>query len=117
MDINTLSDKQKKFLVFMQELNRTAVRYTSVPIMIQREPIDTNLIEVILTEKEYHHHDKEYLTALSEGFFEYIKSHKILTELWKEYNRLYTMNKFMNTSNHSTKIWLEEKLKIIFTKL
>lgn len=117
MDTNLLSDKQKKFLIFIQKLNQTAVRYTSVPIMIHREPIDTNLIEVILTENEYHHHDKEYLTALSEGFFEYIKLDRILTEVWGEYNRLYTMNKFMNTSNYSTKLWLEEKLKIIFTKL
>lgn len=112
-----LSSKQKKFLVFIQLLNEYAVKYTSIPIFIKREPLDTNLIDIIISEHQYTIDNRAYLTDITDGFKEILKSDKRLNHLWEEYTQLCKINGLMNVSNSSARILLETKLKTFFTKI
>lgn len=109
-----LSKKQRQFLLFIQILNQYAVRYTSVPIMIQREPLDIKTINTIVSENQYTIDNRAYLAIIRDGFKELIDLDKRLNHLWEEYTQISKINGLMEVENTSARILLETKLKKFF---
>jgi len=111
-----LTKNQKRFLVFIQLLNEYSVKYTSISIMIEGEPLDINLINTIVSDNQYTIDNREYLGIITDGFKEVIDSSKNqkLNGLWKEYINVCKINNLMEVSNTSARILLETKLKRFF---
>lgn len=119
-----LTTKQKRFLLFVKLLNEYAIKYTSVPIMIHREPLDTNLVDVILSDNQYTIDNRAYLTNISEGFREFLKYNKSINKLWEEYSSMckmhsatYVADELMNPPTTAAKVLMEEKLRSYFLNI